>query len=220
MDKQITFTKEELQEMLNKAADGREEKLDNLFMGITGCDAICSSEYDKNIRNGIKKTSGLRNILNHLNLQINTGFDILRDLDFIEYHPIYMKTKEGKYEKDEDGNRVLEWKKDSNGKKVPTGNTNKQRSRLTSAGFRELNGLLPQSKPMIKEICGNIYVDESDIRYKKLVSIIEDHSDFSDEKIYNKALKERKTEYNRHELKLAEDLRVEIIEVKEITDES
>ncbi len=204
MGKQITLSQEELQEIANTAGRNALNEMDKRFILISGCDTMCVVGYETEIRNGDKKITAVRNVMNHIGLSFAMGFEILRDYGFIEFHPIYKKDKNNRYIKDDDGNRV------------PTEIPNTNFTRLTSDGFRELNGLLPQSKPFITEIGGNLYVDDTDERYNNFISKIKEHPIYDEKRIFNKTLKDRKLSYNRHELKLAEELEVEILTTKEL----
>ncbi len=208
MDKQIALSKEELQLMLNEAGNARQNTLSDAFFNVTGCDISCSLEFDINIRNGDKKIAPLRGVFNHHNINFRIGFDILRDYGFIENYYLYEKNRNGEYKRDKDGN------------KIPTDEIDTTKNRLTVDGFRELNGIEPQSRPMISEIAGCLYVDQTDNRYENLISKIKGHPDYDESKIYNAALKDRKLTYSKHELELVKQLDIEIIKTKEITDES
>ncbi len=92
---------------------------------------------------------------------------------------------------------------------------------LTAEGFEALNGTSPQSKPMITSIGGNIYVDDTDPRFKNLIKTLESHSTFKkcdNGGEYNTNVKSRKSSYSRRELGIAKVLGVEIIKIKELPD--
>ena len=92
---------------------------------------------------------------------------------------------------------------------------------LTELGFIEINGTDPQSSPVMTTSNSTMYVNDKDERFEKFIETIKKHSMFlEDNNGYNTNIKESNHNFSIHELKIAKKLGVEIIEAKEITDET
>ncbi len=100
-------------------------------------------------------------------------------------------------------------------------NKKKNCSILTELGFIEINGTEPQSSPVITTVNSTLYVNDKDERFEKFIETIKKHPLFLENNNgYNARVKESNHPYSINEIQIAKKLGVEIISVKEITDET
>ncbi len=167
--------------------------VNNIFIGIVGCDSECASELLSNSRNNIGKENGrnrlsLKRWCSEKNYNHRCVYDILCDTEV--------------------GLGWVERIKKSNSFK------------MTARGINEIYGSYKITQfPIMTIVEGSVYVDETHENFESFINEIIKHPLFEQCGGYNERLKSRRLIFSKNELALAKDLGIEL-GVEGITDGS